>query len=181
MFDFNCCWTFLNIMTEKNSNHIELDANPFKVDSDDKKLSSQLALIEENSLEIFPNHNNASNIVSNNMLVNNQNASSTNITFDRCNEITLGNIVNVALPQWPTAINTVSGIPSEIEDSIIYKKTPTIKAMMESTQKLNDKYLDIFCIKLGHKFQSLSVHLKIDEIDVQQAMEDNKQYGTCEV
>jgi len=167
-------------MTEKEINNIELDANPFTVDSDDKYLSDQPALIGENSVEIFPN-NLAGNVVNNNMLINNQNASSTNIRFNRCNEITLGNIVNVALPQWPRVINTVSDVSSEIEDSIIYKKTPTIKAMMESTQRLNDKYLDIFCIKLGHKFQSLSVYLKIDEIDVQQAMEDNKQYGTCEV
>ncbi|XP_070493378.1 protein immune deficiency [Chironomus tepperi] len=168
-------------MAEKDSIHIELDAKPFNIDSDDMNLSGQLALIEENSMEISSDQNIASNIVNNNMLINNQSTSSTNIRFDRCNEITLGNIVNVAMPQWPRTMSTVSDVASEIEDSIIYKKTPTIKAMMESTQKLNDKYLDIFCIKLGHKFQSLSVHLKIDENDVHQALEDNKQYGTCEV
>lgn len=158
-------------------NHIELDANPFKEDLDEKNLSGQMAHFGENSSEISP----YPNIVNNNMMINSQHASSTNVTFNRCNEITLGNIVNVALPQWPRTISTISDVSSEIDDSIIYRKTPTVKAMMESTQKLNDKYLDIFCIKLGHKFQSLSVHLKIDEIDVHQAMEDNRQYGTCEV
>lgn len=169
-------------MSDKDHEKFQLDARPFAINQADPKEDKPN---EQNSLEVYSNNNNNNNtavsaIVNNNMLVNNQSTSSTNISFNECNGITLGNFVTVlGHPQWPQAINATADVPQE--ESLIYRKTPTIKAMMESDQRLNDKYLDIFCVKLGHKYQSVSVHLRIDDLDVQQAIEDHKQYGTAEV
>lgn len=166
-----------NVMTE---NKLAIDANVFNISPTNSNANLDLVPSSSNSVEVH-NNNTVGAIYNRNLQVNNQNTTSTNITFQDCENITLGNFISVGLSRRTPTVNTVAEIPPGVEESIVYKKTPTIKAMMESNQRLNDKYLDIFCAKLGHKFQSLSVHLMIDELDVQQAFEDHKQYGTVEV
>lgn len=171
-------------MSDKENDRIELDANPFAIEvANNSNSATELVETENNSIEIYNNASNAiSTVVNNNMLVNNQHASSTNISFEGCNGITFGNILNFGtLAHHPQTITTVAELPIDMEESIAYRKTPTIKAMMESTQRLNDKYLDIFCAKLGHKYQAISTYLKIDEVDIKQAVEDHKLYGFSEV
>jgi hypothetical protein len=162
-------------MSDKENLPLQIDATLIEASKSDQ---NSIIEIDPNAVQNL-NLNHLNSVINNNLLVTNQNNATTNFTFESCNGITLGNIVNIN-PGWSPGSSQNSSIADMSQDTeinLVYKKTPTIKAMMLSEDPLDEQFLDIFCANFGAGWKSLTVHLQINELFVQRMYEDHFQFG----
>lgn len=161
---------------EDDFNHLnEKDAVPSTA-----KSSALVGRTQEVFEEIQANGN-SQQTVNNNMLLRQSNTSST-MTFNGCNGITLGTIVNVG---WSPGNSSIASKPvktvAKIDESV-YRKTPTIKAMLESNEPITDAYLDCVSANFGSRWKEITILLEINQLIVERMYEDYfEKGGTKEV
>jgi len=152
------------------SKHLnEKDAVPTGVTSsaeDNNTLVRSESAIEE----IFTTGNNQQ-IVQNNMMLSQRNVSSM-MTFNGCNGITLGTVVNVGWsPGRSRAANRTLRTVAK-EDESVYRKTPTIKLMLESTDTISLAFLDCVAEYFGNRWREVTILLDINKLFVDRMYED---------
>lgn len=117
-------------------------------------------------------------VTNNNMLIANQTLS-TNLTFDRCSGITLGNQITIGMSRNEIAPWQKNGTMKTIdpEDESFITKTPTISKMLKSTESIPVEFLDCVSKNLGHRWREVPVLLNIDSLFVQLQYEDHFDKG----
>lgn len=113
------------------------------------------------------------------------------MTFNGCQGISIGNSTSVNLGWSPGmgASNFVvadrtprSALARNHDDESIYRKTPTIKKMMENDKPIPDTLLDNVCANLGFRWREVTVQLHINELFVDQMYIDHfDRFGIREV
>lgn len=157
---------FSSEMDTHSANLVQMDSVPFPVISD---ASNQ--------------RHSSSSVQSPNMSMT-QNNASTIMTFEKCSGLTIGSTSNyflgssnqpwnVAKPQTTTAL---------VEDSEVYRKTPTIKEMLESRILISPAFQELVAQSFGSRWAEVFVMLGVSRILVEKLYEDNfNKGGTKEV
>lgn len=152
-------------------------------------LEKDAAPISSQNLEIVEYSNESGALesinrtVNNSMVLSNQTNSSSVIKFDNCKNITLGSVFNVG---WLPGTGGIVAEPniSNVARSkeALYRKTPTIKQMLESTDLISSAFLDIVAGNFGAKWKDVTILLQINQLFVERMYEDyNDRGGTKEV
>lgn len=140
-------------------NMIEKDAVPIESDP----------LIEEVNTEVVTFSGEGRIVESaSNMVLSNQTNSSSVVTFEKCNGITLGTVINVGFPMGTS--RAVEKHKNHDRDP--FKKTPTIKEMLECHKPISDGFMDIISENFGGKWREATVVLGIKKLDVDRMYED---------
>ncbi|CAO1403085.1 unnamed protein product [Diamesa tonsa] len=131
-----------------------------------------------NQMALSPILNMSSAVTNHNMLVSNQSLS-TNLTFERCSGITLGNQITIDMSRNEIAPWNKNGTVKTIdaEDESYITKTPTISKMLKSIQPIPVEFLDCVSKNLGHRWREVPVLLNIDSLFVQLQYEDHFDKG----
>lgn len=131
-----------------------------------------------NQMALSPILNMTRAVTNNNMLVSNQ-SSSTNLTFEKCSGITLGNQITIDMSRNEVASWNKNGTVKAIdaEDESFITKTPTISKMLKSIEAIPVEFLDCVSKNLGHRWREVPVLLNIDSLFVQLQYEDHFDKG----
>lgn len=110
--------------------------------------------------------------VSNNLSLSQTN-SATSYTFNGCNGITLGSVFQVGslAPARSTVVSTPKRASPKFDESV-YKKTPTIKAMMESSEPISTAFLNFISSNFGSRWREITILLEINQLFVDRMYED---------
>lgn len=115
-----------------------------------------------------------------NLIVQNQNISSMTYSIENSTGVHIGTMVNIDL-QIPQNINnqrTLQTSEQVRQDEIkTYKKTPTVKMMMECKDRLSDGFLDHICKHFGERWKDVTFFLDIDPTLVGLFNADDKNSG----
>lgn len=123
------------------------------------------------NLNIFKN-------TENNAVIQNINSLAYNI--QQSQNVHVGTVVNVKVPMR----NLVVSHQIIQDEKDVYKKTPSIKEMMNCSDKLSTGFLDHICKHFGDRWRDVTVLLDIDQLHVERIKEDElffKKGGTKEV
>lgn len=159
---------------EDNSTHLlEKDAAPISGQSSEIVEYSS----ENGDLEIVENINRT---VNNNMILSNQTNTSAVFKFDNCRGINLGSVFNVG---WSPGNAGIVAEPNKSSvarsKEALYKKTPTIKAMLESSDPISLGFLDIVSGNFGARWKEVTILLQINQLFVERMYEDYNDKGGC--
>ena len=149
----------------------EKDAVPTEINNSalvkqSEEVIEEIETSESNQL-IANNHQ----IVNNNMLLSQSNTSSM-MTFNGCNGITLGTVVNVGWsPGRSSIVNKPVKTVAKLDESV-YRKTPTIKEMLESNEPISPAFLDCVSANFGARWKEITILLKINQLFVERMYED---------
>lgn len=109
-----------------------------------------------------------------------QNISSMSYNIQNSHGVHIGNVINVKIPMQNLQVS-----PQILHDEKnVYKKTPTIKEMMNSPERLSSGFLDHICKYFGERWRDVTLLLDIDQLYVERIKEDElifKKGGTKEV
>jgi len=155
---------------DESKNLNEKDAAPTGVTSSAEDNNRIVRASEQAIEEIFTPGNNPQT-VNNNMMLSQRNVSSM-MTFNGCNGITLGTVVNVGWSpgRLRAANRTVKALAKE--DESVYRKTPTIKVMLESTDPITLAFLDCVSEYFGSRYREVTILLDINKLFVDRMYED---------
>lgn len=111
------------------------------------------------------------------MRVNQMNSSSV-ISFENCSGITIGSnfFINASTLPAP-AVTNANSFSLDMDETEIYRKTPTIKEMLESKEPMSSAFQELVAQSLGTRWEEISVLLGISEIIVENLYEDNFKKG----
>lgn len=159
-------------MENKNKNLLETDAVGTGADVVAYTGGSELVDADDTANRAF----------NNNMVLANQTNSAAVLNFEKCSGITLGTVINVGWSPGSSALVPAAGNATVKEDESAYKKTPTIKTMMETEKAISTAFLDNVSGNFGTRWREVAVLLEINPLFVDRMYEDyyNKD-GTKEV
>lgn len=120
---------------------------------------------------------------SNNMVLSNQTNSQAVFKFENCKGITLGSVFNMGWGQGNNGVIAEPNISNQVRTrESIYKKTPTIKEMLESTEPISTTFLDIVAGNFGLRWKEVTILLQINQLKVDRKYADFfERGGTKEV
>jgi hypothetical protein len=113
----------------------------------------------------------------NNMMVASQTNSSSILRFDNCRNVTLGNVFNVGGWMGNAGVVARSDMVPLKGKEPPYSKTPTVKAMMESSDPITPAFLDILSGYFGARWKEVTILLQINQLFVERMFEDNNERG----
>lgn len=152
-----------------NNNAEEKDAVPCN------NTVTELVRSDSNNSELVEANENIATL--NNNMVLRQSSSTVNYEINNSSGFTIGSVFKFGLPASATAPLTVATIPAEKSDEHVYKKTPTIKQMMESKDPLLSSFLDNIAGHFGARWREITILLGIDQYYVDRMHEDYFQKG----
>lgn len=119
----------------------------------------------------------------NNTVLSNQTNSQAIFKFDNCKGITLGSVFNMGWSQGNTSNVAEPNISNQVRSrESVYKKTPTIKEMLESTEPISTAFLDIVAGNFGLRWKEVTILLQINQLTVDRKYADYfERGGTKEV
>lgn len=160
-----------------------------KTDSE-KLIEKDAASMPARSTELT-NYNSRNEIVdisptqNNNMVVANQTNTQAVVTFENCNNITLGTVFNVGYSPGNSNLSfqeSTGGYAPNMQEDRAYKKTPTIKEMMRCNDPISDAFLEYVSGNFGSKWKDFTIFLGINQLYVERMYEDYyERFGTKEV
>lgn len=153
-----------------NNNAEEKDAVPHN------NTVTELVRSESNNSELVEVNENIAQTLNNNMVVRQSN-STVNYEINNSSGFTIGSVFKFGLPASATTPLTVGTVPAEKSDEHVYKKTPTIKQMMESRDPLLSSFLDNIAGHFGARWREITILLGIDQYYVDRMHEDYFQKG----
>lgn len=154
-----------------NNNAEEKDAVPYN-----NTVTELVRSNSDNSELVEANENIAQTLNNNNMVVR-QSSSTVNYEINNSSGFTIGSVFKFGLPASATAPLTVATVPAEKSDEHVYKKTPTIKQMMESRDPLLSAFLDNIAGNFGSRWREITILLGVDQYYVDRMHEDYFQKG----
>ena len=165
---------FVVKMEKSSDDKTEKDSVPIEDSEDDKKLV-EVATVENEVVEYRGVNGNVSHA-----------SSSSSLVFTGCRDFTVGSVFHIggavarpgcSRPGPDQRLNV------QRTESDIYRKTPTIKAMLESTERIPDLFLNQLSENFGDRWRELLVTvLHVDELFIGRMKEDHfGSSGTSEV
>jgi hypothetical protein len=170
-------------MDDNNESSMERDAVGTVVAK-----TNEVAVIENEIEALEPYNNNGydqsmTNNYNTNVMLSRVSNNASTITLNGCKEILIGNSTNVMVGWSPGNFNAVaeqkpnSALTKLHDDESVYRKTPTIKKMMESNEAIENTFLDYVCRNLGFRWREMTVQLRINQLFVDQMYIDNFDKG----
>lgn len=129
------------------------------------------ALVARNEEVIKYSQSNSHQLVNNNTVLTNNSAHVT--TFNNCNGLTFGGVYNIG---WSPGSSKQTKAVAKLDESV-YRKTPTIKEMLESNEPLSAAYLDCVSANFGLRWREITILLEINQLFVDRMYEDNFEKG----
>lgn len=156
---------------------IEKDAVP----SSSKTLELVSTTEESEILDYNDNEEHSVTTVNNNMLTAQTNSSTVTtsnvMNFNKCNGINVGTVVHIG---WSPGCSKAAAKPKNSVvpiDETVYKKTPTIKAMLESKDPISPGFLDEVSGNFGFRWREITILLEISQLFVDRMYEDYNERG----
>jgi hypothetical protein len=160
---------------ENNSEHL--------LENDAARISAQITEIvehsnESGSLQLSENQNTNRAVV-----LSNQTNTSAVFNINNSRSISFGNVFNVGLSSGNLGLVAEPNVPvAAASRRSPYNKTPTIKAMLESSDPITSAFLDIAAEFFGLRWREITILLQINQLFVDRMYEDyNERGGTKEV
>lgn len=123
--------------------------------------------------------------VNNNMLMAQTNTSTVvtqNVmTFNNSSGINFGTVVHIGWSPGSSNKNAKANGPAAKPDETVYKKTPTIKAMLESKDPISIPLLEYISGQFGFRWRDITILLEISQLFVDRMHEDHFGKGIQEV
>lgn len=128
-------------------------------------------------LDYNENEQRSVGVVNNNTLMSQLNSTTMNAsttTFNGCNKIHIGTTINIGR-QPSSSVSIANNKPNqavECIDESVYKKTPTIKKLLASTEPITPAFLDNVSENFGKRWREITIYLKINQLFVDRMIED---------
>ena len=156
-----------------------MEKDAVRTNKENSEVYEVVEVQHNNQMSLSPNLNMSTAArINNNMLVSNQSLS-TNLTFERCSGITLGNQITIDMSTNALAPWNKNGTAKIIdpEDESFITKTPTIAKMLKSIEPIPVEFLDCVSKNLGHRWREIPMLLNVDSLFVQLQYEDHFDKG----